>query len=240
MVIFKLGNLLYRFFYPLYKILYFFYKARSDSKKIGLLKSKIKPGMTVIDIGANIGFYTILFSKLVGDTGKVYAFEPDNSNFRHLSKNTKQLKNVVLNQYAVGEENCKIKLYYSKDLNVDHHTYDCGENRDCYEIECISIDNYFKDVAKIDFIKIDIQGFDYAAVRGMKGSVKKNDNIMIFGEFWPYGLNKAGFKPEDYLNFLSNDLVFDLEIFDVTDGIDFNEKINMKNYYTEYFGIKKG
>ncbi|MCI4626280.1 MAG: hypothetical protein L3V56_10005, partial [Candidatus Magnetoovum sp. WYHC-5] len=63
--LFELFNFLYKVNFPLYRLCYFLYKDISDYKKIQTLEKVLKPGMTVIDIGANIGFYTILLSKLV-------------------------------------------------------------------------------------------------------------------------------------------------------------------------------
>ena len=61
-----------------------------------MFKNIIKPGMRVLDLGANIGFYTVLFSKLVGENGKVFAFEPDPKNFKYLEGNIKTLHNVIV------------------------------------------------------------------------------------------------------------------------------------------------
>ena len=71
----KLGNLLYHKAFPLYKPLYFAYKSRKDRQEISLLGQKIKPGSTILDIGANIGFYTTLFSRLTGPGGRVVSIE---------------------------------------------------------------------------------------------------------------------------------------------------------------------
>jgi hypothetical protein len=82
----------------------------------GLVKEKIKKGDVVLDIGANIGYYTLIFAKLVGEEGKVFAFEPEPTNFSLLEKNVEinGYKNVVLIQKAVSNETGKIRLYLSK------------------------------------------------------------------------------------------------------------------------------
>jgi len=124
--VYSIFNKLYYLSYPIYKPLYFIYKGISDRKKIAIIEEYLKPGMTVLDIGANIGYYTKLFSKSVGSTGKVFAFEPDDTNFRHLKENTKGLGNVTTINKAVGEKSQQVKLYYSEEMNVDHQTYDSG------------------------------------------------------------------------------------------------------------------
>src|SRR5580658_3980804 len=139
---FKLGELAYRKAYTLYQPIYFYWKAHKDRDKIKLLKEYIKPGMTVVDVGANIGFYSVLFSNMVGQTGQVHCFEPEEKNFKHLVANTAKLKNVTANNAAVSDKSGKIKLYRC-DINVDHQTYDNGEGRDFTEIDCVSLDDYF-------------------------------------------------------------------------------------------------
>ena len=94
--LFKLANKLFERYHFIYKPLYFFYKNISDRQKIALFKNIIKPGMRVLDLGANIGFYTVLFSKLVGENGKVFSFEPDVKNYEYLEENTKTLYNVII------------------------------------------------------------------------------------------------------------------------------------------------
>lgn len=235
---FKSGNILYKYAYPFYRPLYFHYKKRSDKNKIEKLRGLIKPGMTILDIGANIGFYATLFSELTGKKGKVYAFEPEEVNYKRLLKLTSQHKNIITEKAAVGEKTETIKLFHSKDLNVDHQTYDAGENRSYSEINCIAIDDYFKKDEKVDFIKIDIQGYDYFAVKGMRKTITRSEKIYILGEFWPYGLNKAGVNYNDYIALLK-DLGFNVRFFCPEEDVsNFENKINDWNFTTDFWGSK--
>src|ERR1700728_4292554 len=95
--IFRLGEWMYKKAYGIYQPAYFLWKRYRDRELISFLEKHVKPGMTVVDIGANIGFYSVLFSKLVGEKGSVHAFEPDSTNFKHLVSNTRKLKNVFVN-----------------------------------------------------------------------------------------------------------------------------------------------
>ena len=235
---FKVANKFYKHFFSLYKPLYFFYKKISDKKIIAWLSKQIQPGMKVVDVGGNIGFYSILFSRLVGGHGVVHVFEPAAVNFKHLKANTKGLKNVVINNYAVAERSGMICLFRSDELNVDHQTYDIGENRNSNEVPCIALDDYFHNNECADFIKIDIQGYEYHALLGMKETIKRSHSIVIFSEFWPYGLRKAGVDPNEYLALLK-ELGFELKFWRYPEGIDYPEKIDDKNFYTNIYGIKK-
>ena len=156
--------------------------------------------MTVVDVGANIGIYTAILVRIVGEKGKVYAFEPSPHNFNLLKKYNKS-NNVTLVQAAVGDTTGEIVLYVSDKLNVDHQTYETDEIRQKINVLSYRLDDYLKN-EKVDFIKMDIQGFEYHALLGMKNILRNNANIKIFMEFWPYGLIKAGSSPEKLLTFL--------------------------------------
>jgi len=233
---FLIGNVIYKKLYFIYRPLYFIYKKISDRKKIRALKKIIKPGMAVVDIGANIGFYSILFSKLVGETGKVYAFEPDEENFRHLQRNASGLKNVSLNKTAVSDKSGKIKLYISDDLNIDHHTYNNGENRESVEIDAISLDDFFHNNQMVNFIKIDIQGYEYFAIVGGKKIINRSKKLTILSEFWPHGLNKAGVKPLAYIELLKN-LNFQIDLPE-EQLKDIGSKINDNMFSLDFFANK--
>jgi len=103
----KLGDFLYKNAFPVYNLIYPIFKRKQDKHEIALLNKYIKNGDVVLDIGANIGFYTKILSDLVGSTGKVYAFEPDKTNFSYLQKNASVLKNVSLINKAVSVPNIR-------------------------------------------------------------------------------------------------------------------------------------
>ncbi len=77
----RIGNWLYRNAFPVYNRIYPLFKNIQDKREMELIGSLVKPGDTVVDIGANIGFYTRFLAQKVGPTGKVYAFEPDALNY---------------------------------------------------------------------------------------------------------------------------------------------------------------
>ncbi len=169
-----------------------------------VVTKKVKKGDTVVDLGAHIGYYTLIFAKLVGEEGKVIAFEPDPDNFALLKKNVEinGYKNVVLVQKAATDIPGKIKLYLSEG-RADNRIYDSYDGRKSIEIESINLDNYFKDSSeKIDFIKIDVQGAEGRVIQGMSLTLQKNKDIEIMIEFWPIGLKMSGILAEELINLL--------------------------------------
>jgi FkbM family methyltransferase len=200
----KLGNFLYKNAFALYKPVYARFKHKQDAFEIDLLKKHISKNATVLDIGANIGFYATILSDLVGEKGKVHCFEPDIKNFNHLKNHTAQHHNIVINNKAVGPKSGILKIYTSNKLNVDHRTYKPEEYDKEIEIEAISIDDYLHSNLSVDFIKIDIQGFEMEAVKGMQKTLEFNMDLKLISEFWPYGLKKAGSSVSDYFGFLTS------------------------------------
>ncbi len=148
-----------------------------------VVKKAIKKNDLVVDVGAFIGYYTLLFARLVGSKGKVVSFEPNHKSFVILEKNVKlnKLQNIILEEKIVSDH---------KDSSITNE---------------ISFDDYFKNVEqKIDFIKIDIEGAEAQALKGMKNVLENNTKIKILTEFHPLQLKKFGTEPEDYLKLLSD------------------------------------
>lgn len=225
----KIGNWLYKYAFPIYNITYQKFKLKNDAVEINLLQSIIKPGNIVLDIGANIGFYAKLISKMVGKSGRVHCFEPDKKNFNYLINNTKHISNVTSYNLAVSNSNEDIKIYTSKLLNVDHRTYPVNNYDKVEVIKATTIDELISkgNIQTVDVIKIDIQGFEIAAFEGMKKLLTANSTIKIVAEFWPHGLKRAGKSAIELFNFFEN---LGYGIFEITEK---ELKPISKNYIEE-------
>ncbi|MGQ3014631.1 MAG: FkbM family methyltransferase [Flavobacteriales bacterium] len=198
----RIGNWLYRNAFPVYNRIYPLFKNIQDKREMELIGSLVKPGDTVVDIGANIGFYTRFLAQKVGPTGKVYAFEPDALNFKRLLQNTAGLTQVQAVQAAVSHENGVLKIYRSKMLNVDHRTYPVDGAESVEEIPAITLDSYLPSGLKPSFIKIDIQGYEYFAFQGMRDLIARSPQLFIISEFWPHALTRSGASADKMLQLL--------------------------------------
>ena len=193
--------------------------------------SNVKSGDVVVDIGANIGYYTILMSKLVGNSGKVYAFEPGSENFELLSKNIKKnnCTNVILENKTVSNETKTSVFYVSTKASSDHRIFQTKTNQKSKEIEQIDLDSYFEKInSKVDFVKCNIQGADFLAFKGMSRIVKNND-VKIMIEFSPHNMLQANLSSEEFAKALydSDFDVFELNtISNQKKLIHFNDLIN--------------
>jgi FkbM family methyltransferase len=161
----------------------------------------LQSGDVFVDVGAMIGYYTLLASKRVGWKGHVYAFEPHPDHFSILEKNVKQnrrTRNVTMEQKAVMDFSAtKGVLYLSAENAADHRAAYPKQDRETIPVEYVSLDDYFEK-GKVDFIKLDIQGSEPYALMGMT-KILRNPNIVVVTEFWPEGILQAGWSPTDYL-----------------------------------------
>jgi FkbM family methyltransferase len=147
----------------------------------------LKEGDVVLDIGANIGYYVLVESQLVGKSGKVYAVEPVRSNFELLERNVQlnNFKNVSTFQFAFGEKDTKSEIYVSDKSNL------CAMNRNAVGGKIISaqevcvetVDAFFKDKAPPNLIRMDVEGYEYEIIKGMAKTLK--GNIKILAELHP-------------------------------------------------------
>ena len=194
------GNKLYERCYFLYFPLYAVYKMLSDRVERKLFRQFVQPGMTVVNVGANIGIYSRYFARLTGESGRVHSFEPSPTNFQRLKENTRRMGNVMINHAAVGERNGVIKLFISDELNVDHRTFDSGDGRQSIDVPVVTLDDYFQPGQKVDFIKIDVQGYEWSVLQGAQRVLRENADVKILMEYWPWGLKTASAEPSDLLN----------------------------------------
>ena len=161
-------------------------KEQYESETTEVFKKMIKPGDTVIDIGANIGYYTVLASTLVGPTGKILAFEPSKQYFVLLEKTLKEnnIKNVQAFQKAVGRKKSRGKMISDVLVSGD-------------DVDVVSLDEFIHE--PIQFIKMDIEGHEMEALNGMLKTIRKNPNLVLITEFNEYTLRAAGVSPDKFI-----------------------------------------
>jgi len=170
-----------------------------------VMSRQIRQGDIVLDVGAHIGYFTLMFAKLVGPTGLVFAFEPSPDSFKVLEHNIaiNGYKNVILEQAAVSNKTQRVKLFTGREITADNRIYDSHDGHPFVEVGAVSLDDYFSAyTGEFNFIKMDIQGAEMVALRGMSALLRRSPGVIIFSEFWPFGLTTFGFNPVDYLTAL--------------------------------------
>jgi FkbM family methyltransferase len=168
-----------------------------------LLRQRVAPGMRVVDIGANVGLYSLLLAGLAGPAGQVYAFEPEPSLFRTLAHNCRRsgLGNLTLFNQALGDRAGQVGFYRSIFNSGDNRLGDFGWQGQGVQVEMVRLDDALPERC-IDFIKMDVQGYEMRVLRGMEEVLRSSPRLEIYFEFWPAGLRAAGTEPGELLDHL--------------------------------------
>jgi FkbM family methyltransferase len=169
------------------------------------LQGCVRPGMTVVDVGSNLGLYTVLLSRLVGPTGRVLAFEPDPDLFSLLQRNcaVNGCTNVTAYNLALGSRHGHLTLHTMVINSGDNHLGDGGSQlfRRSVPVEMVSLDEIIPGL-KPDLIKIDVQGWELDALKGMRKIIVENPHTEIYFEYWPAGFRRAGSSAAEIVSWL--------------------------------------
>jgi FkbM family methyltransferase len=167
-----------------------------EPRETRLLLETLRPGDVFVDVGANIGYFSLLASRLVGATGSVLAFEPERGNYELLEANCRlnQCGNIRCFMAALGEENASGTLYLNELNRGDHSIYPAEQGRDSQDISIVNGSKLISSMyPRVNFIKIDTQGAECDVIRGLQPLIAASfpDLIMII-EFSPMHLRSAG------------------------------------------------
>ncbi len=171
-----------------------------------LLQALIEPGNCVLDIGANLGYYSTLIADWLGGSGVVHAIEPDLDNFELLNENTAKFQQeglIKLYPLALGDKVGSEKLFRSKDNAGMHRLYDsvCCDGS-FTEVEVCRGDDLA--LMPVDFIKIDIEGYEQFALCGLRNTLNQSPNVKILCEFSPLAMLEAGASPVEWLRIIKS------------------------------------
>lgn len=182
----------------------------------GLLLRYVVPGTLVVDIGANIGYYTLLAARATGPGGQVIAFEPEPAN-RHLLSTNIALNgygNVEVRAEAVSDREGEARLFLNDVNRGDHRLIDPGDGRPSVRVKTVTLDTALKNVqAGRAFVKMDVQGHEWNAFQGMRETLARVPQVALVTEFWPRGLSASGADPRRLPEALRQD-GFDLYLVD--------------------------
>ncbi len=186
-----------------------------EPKETSLIQRAVKPGMNFIDLGANIGYFTLLASRCVGSEGKVYAFEPEDLNYQYLTENIRRnnAQNVRAIRKAVLNHPGTVSLFLDKG-NLGAHTISKQNIETAYhrtvQVDAVTFDDFFENEnIKVDFVKMDLQGAEGLVLEKAVRMIRRFP-MKILMEFWPLGLTRAGTDPRNLLTFL--DQYFSIQI----------------------------
>lgn len=174
---------------------------------IRCLETTLKPGMVVVDVGAHIGYFSLLAARKVGSTGRVYAFEPAPLNYSLLIRNItlNGYQNIVPVQKAISNHEGTATFFLHPD-SVAHSLLaeTCGRATKAIEVETITLDRFLtaEGWPPVHLAKLDIEGAEPAALEGMRGLLARNRTIRLIVEYIPHILQRAGHRPRRFLDTL--------------------------------------
>jgi FkbM family methyltransferase len=163
------------------------------------LRSVLRPGGTVVDCGANIGYFSVLASKAVGDDGAVLAVEPEAANLRLLRANLwrNRCDNVCVLPAAASDARGLLALRRSATNAGDHQVHrDAGP--DDLLVPCLALDDLL-DGLHVNAIKVDTQGADHLVVAGLRRTLAANRHAPALIEFWMDAMAERGISAADVL-----------------------------------------
>lgn len=214
--------------YPEGQIAELLYTVRFERAELALVSACLKQSMKVVDIGANIGLYSIVADKAVKPKGRVWAFEPSSETYSRLIRNLSlnDATSVIPVRLALADKHGG-SLTLKRDPGFrDGDRYLVAERAarspdsgwpedygDSEQVQVTTLDHYLYTLVdaphRIDFLKMDIEGGEFSVFRGATQVLTSNPKILLMFECTPQGCQRAGHKQEDVFRFLK-DLGFDL------------------------------
>ena len=176
-------------------MLYWLAKSTYERHTRKLFRASLEPRMRVLDLGANIGWYSLLAAAAVGPTGAVHAFEPDPSNCRFLRHNValNGLAGIVrVSPQAVTDYSGTMRFFAHPGNSLLSSAVLTGADGDAIEVECTTVDDALPADESIDVVKLDVEGAELAALEGMRRTLARSQRLVMFVECCPHAVAQAG------------------------------------------------
>lgn len=184
-----------------------YYGVGFEQDEINLVKKFVAAGDKFFDVGANIGVYTLLASRLVGADGQVHAFEPLADAYGYLKDNVElnRARNINLNPVAVGDKAGEADLY----INAQSALTGLGKTKrgillDVQKVPVWTLDDYAsrQGIRSIDFLKIDVEGFEGHVLRGAARLLSGSPNLIVMSELAKKNFEPLGFSVKEVVDWM--------------------------------------
>jgi len=172
------------------------------------IKGMLQKGMVVVDVGANVGTYTLLALEGIGTSGRVISYEPTPRTFDILKNNVQvngylEIGCADLRRKAVSDGSCSTRTLHVHRTSLTHASFfdetSAAGSAELLEVDTVSLDNDLADVPRVDIVKIDAEGAEPMILQGMRQLIERSPGIAIFIEFAPEHLRRAGIDMAAYL-----------------------------------------
>ncbi|WP_420628066.1 FkbM family methyltransferase [Candidatus Leptofilum sp.] len=192
---------------------------RHETETVAQLDRLAAPGMTMLDIGAHVGYYSRRYAKILGENGRIFAFEPHPRTFATLQHNVKHLPQVTAVNLALAEHEGTAELHdylmmsASGSLHYDEamvalqkaqtHETDIAPRigqtfaAQTFTVRTTPVDDFLaaQEVERVDLVKMDIEGAEIGALRGMRQTIANSPNLKLIMEYNPQALKAFGHDP---------------------------------------------
>lgn len=156
------------------------------------IQQALSPGATMLDVGANIGYFARLAGQTVGPEGRVIAIEPEHRNLKLLRHNVWDLDNVTIVPVAAWHERDTLELRFNDANAGDHQVHPAQADGGAgVLVPAIPLDELLQDV-RVDVVKIDTQGADHHVVAGLSATLAANPQAQLLVEFWLDSMDERG------------------------------------------------
>jgi FkbM family methyltransferase len=198
---------------------YLEHRGNYEIEETAFCERVVKPGAVVADVGANIGLYSVLLARLVGEAGSVHAFEPEANNVRRLRVNLalNDLDNVVVNQCAVFSSSGTQTLNVYRPALGSWHTlgrpkltdplrgHAPAEPESAVEVDTVSLDDYAQAQAidRLDLVKIDVEGAELDVLQGAERMLADGRVDLLLFEVSLPQVEGMAHRPEDVFELLA-------------------------------------
>ncbi len=173
------------------------------------MRALLKPGMVMVDIGSNIGYFSVLCGKIVGPQGRILCFEPSKENLDLLRRNIHlhglcDRTTIVPSCVGAKSENVTLHLDSTNQGNHSLSATNIVQEQGAVTVPCTTLDTYLTlyPLPRIDLIKMDVQGAELQVLHGAMRTLKTYPTVRMIIEFWPFGLRNTGADPEEVLQIL--------------------------------------
>jgi FkbM family methyltransferase len=175
-----------------------------------LVASLLKPGMKVVDAGANIGLYSLLAARCVGEGGQIWSFEPSQTTYGLFLDNLalNRVTSVAAHRLALSDSPGQLTLRSERGFGDLYRHLDYMEGTktgDAVEtVNVIPLDDfaYAQKIQAIDFLKIDVEGGEYCLLKGARRLLSQSPNVIVMFESEEDWCQRSGCKPEDSFELL--------------------------------------
>lgn len=182
------------------------YLGTYEPQESALIRRFLRPGMTFVDVGANVGYYSLMASASAGPTGRVLAIEPNPDLCECLEQTIREnrIRNIVVAQAAMAEESGWADLFIPKQPGNNTATMVPHEGGTPVRVRVLTLDEYLEQqqITTVDFLKIDVEGFEDKVLEGARSALRAKRIRAVICEFNGHWLRSRGGTPRDCFNLI--------------------------------------